>query len=756
MIPGLHLNSIRLRNVLLFKDVEFKFVPGLSVIYGLNQASARTSRNGNAAGKSAIFSQVGETLYENPIVGEKQDALKDGTRTLSMTVNGKRQIVIERAGSKLDVIVDGKSRFRTKPKARKWLSSSLPISEEEYNTYVHLDARIPHPLVMGTSSERKKFFTSFFALDKIDIERKLFQAELTKLGKVRAAYNEVRKEYLAAKERLLPLEKSQQLKTEVKILKSELDDLMAKNTRLQTITQLLTFEKSAAADILALRLALPDGIHVEAFDELYQTTKQNLKDDKADLEQAEAYIEYKRDTRHYQKAYEALSPDAKKLLIKLGAKKARFKCGSASDSLMHLDAQILAAESGIRKAQSDIDKPLPKLPKSEVTESKKELTAGLESLEHQYEHAKKFKAGNCETCGQEVKIKDPKKIKERIQEVEKKLEIIAASLSYSEASEARHLAEIAIIDYRKDLEEAKTRHKKTKRYADLLDEFVNLPKKPQAFDGKKLDAEIKRRMVDEDEALLRVLKFLRPNLDAVIQIEKLTDKQRAASVIADKLQVRINIGHERLSKVNAQLEVDLVVRAGVKRLLKRLKEMKVDLADEPALRLLVDSCSDKGAKRMAIKTISNRLMTEVNKYARFVFPEDYDFSFQWEKSQLAMMVKRKHGKKNLTSDVRKLSGAESKLFTIVLVLALLTFVPLRKRCNVMILDEPASTFSLETLAAFKTLLPILLKIIPTIVLITPRSDERYEEATEFTVVKTKSSITIRKGHPSQIKISSIS
>jgi len=183
--------------------------------------------------------------------------------------------------------------------------------------------------------------------------------------------------------------------------------------------------------------------------------------------------------------------------------------------------------------------------------------------------------------------------------------------------------------------------------------------------------------------------------------------------------------------------------------------MKEELKEEEALRLLVEAYSDKNIKRDAVKAVSSRLMAEVNKYAKSIFPEDFDFEFKWESSKVQLLVNRRYreGKKTkvVTSDVRKLSGAESKLYTFVLVLAHLTFVPARKRSNVLILDEPDSNMSGETTESFKRLLPILNKVIPSIIVITPRTSERYEGAQEFTVLKEKGEARIVKGHPSTVK-----
>jgi ABC-type uncharacterized transport system ATPase subunit len=86
-----------------------------------------------------------------------------------------------------------------------------------------------------------------------------------------------------------------------------------------------------------------------------------------------------------------------------------------------------------------------------------------------------------------------------------------------------------------------------------------------------------------------------------------------------------------------------------------------------------------------------------------------------------------------------------------LVLALLTFVPSNKRSNILILDEPDANFSEETTEAFKKLLPVLLSVIPSIIVITPKTNERYENAHNFTVVKDKGVSTIQKGHPASLK-----
>lgn len=749
MTPGIHITKLHLKDAVLFKDASFEFKPGLTVIYGLNQTNARTSGNGNGAGKSAFFSQPGEILYETPIVGEKQDAVKTGSRLLSAVIKDKK-VSIDRVGTKLNIKVDSKAKkFRTKPLARKWLAKNIPINQEEWNTYVHIDARIPHPLVMGSSTERRRFFTSFFGLDKLDMERKLFTAELAKLGKIRAGYVEVVAEYRNAKEQAIDEKKLKLLKAKIEAYQTELTDLNEKNIRLQAIAQLLNFEISAKVQLKALRAICPDGVDADTFETLIAETKVNLKENKAGLEDAIAWEQYERDILHYTKALNALSADATKLGNKLGMGAARKKCEAASESMRELAEEIHIARSNVKSCDAKIERKIKEVAKTKGNRS--ELLASIDSFRHQYSHAKKFKTGSCETCGQTVKVKNPAELKDKIAELEKQVDAIDAYANYRTALEEQEEAKSDHKEHQASLSELQKKYDALKRYANLCKEFANMPDKPQKFEGRKLEVKVMQRMVDEDREHIQLLAFLHPNLDTILALQKLTEKQRNSGSMASRLQERVNAIHEKLSKLRAKVEINNVVQENVQRLRKHLKAMKAELVNEEALRLLVESYSDKAMKRMAVKAISSRLMTEVNKYSRFVFPEDFEFEFNWDASQLSLLVHRKIGKKKVTSDVRKLSGAESKLFTLVLVLALLTFVPARKRCNCLFLDEPTANFSPETTERFKALLPVLNKVIPSIIVITPRTEERYENAAEWTMVKQSGWASLVAGHPSIIK-----
>jgi len=159
-------------------------------------------------------------------------------------------------------------------------------------------------------------------------------------------------------------------------------------------------------------------------------------------------------------------------------------------------------------------------------------------------------------------------------------------------------------------------------------------------------------------------------------------------------------------------------------------------------------------KRLAIEAISSRLVQTINTYSKMVFPEDYRFEFVWTSSQLSFLCHRMVNVKGKvrpdTSDIRKLSGAESSLFSLVLIIALLSFVPDSRRCNLLILDEATANLSEENQQAMGEILKVMLQIIPSIILVTPRNSEMYEGANNFTVIKENGSSTIVSGHPSTV------
>ncbi len=745
-----HINSFWLHDTILFKNLKFEIPKGLSVIYGLNRTTGPKSMQANGAGKSSAFSSIRETLYEEPMVGLKEDLLKHGTRGVSMTLKDKK-VEIVRKNSKLEIIVNGKPKeFRKKSDGQLWLKKNLPLSSAEFDTYAFLDARVPHPLVMGSSADRKKFFVSAFGLDKIDVERKLFEAELAKLKEVKASYKALRETVDSDKEQLLSKEKRIKLESDVKKLRMELEALQAKASRMQEVNRLLDFERTAYKQLAYFDKFLPDDDDLERFSVKYKHAKQNLEDDKKKLQDARDWADYQKDCRKYEASIKEFSDDARKLLNKKGLKDALRKSKNSRKEYEELKEQKESYERLLAKKPSRPEVlDLSQTPQ----DSRKELRARLDSLEHKLEHAEKFGGGVCDSCGQSVKTVDPKKLKRRIKDVEADLEKWDQIETYKEQEAEYKEWKSRIKEF--DIEQIKEDMAKAKKWARCYKELRDLPTQPKKFKGLRLEIHVMERMVEEDREIISILEFMEPHLDTVRSLRAVTQQQRDKAGLGRKLSDRINEIHELVAKKESRLESNSELLRSLKKRVARMDELKDQLKEEEALKLLVEAYSDKQMKRNAVKVGAARLMKAVNKYAPAVFSEDYKFGFSWESSKVSLTVERKYRKgkkvKVLTSDVRKLSGAESKLFTFLLVFGLLTMTPQHKRSNVLILDEPDAAMSAETTEAFKRLLPILNTVIPSIVVITPRTEQRYEGAREFTVLKRGGEASIVENHPTQIR-----
>jgi DNA repair exonuclease SbcCD ATPase subunit len=744
-------HSIQLRDTGIFKDVRFSVPKGLSVVYGLNRSGGPHSKNSNGVGKSAMFSALSEMLYEEPIVGEKQDRLKAGTRAFSFTsaVTKKKTAVVRSMkgrSEKVNISVDGKDKeFRTPTIAKNYLKKAWPITQEEYNTYVHLDSRVPHPLVMGTTTQRKQFFTSFFGLDRLDAERKLFSAELNKLAKTKVAFQELRAQYNKSKEDLLSPEDLEKYKAKAKSYKAKLEVLQEEFKRIQETVRLIQFAQSAKEQIKTLGVACGGSISEEEFERAVKDNAWELKKVRQDLDEAEQWEQYKRDNAHYVEAYSALSEDTRKA-IKEHGKEVRRVASAKSKELREARSELAEAKATLESLQQETLE-VTKVEKPEGNEE--DISTALRAYKHQLEHAEQFSEGKCETCGQLVKIKDPTILKKRVRLLSAQLQQHKEYREYTVIRKQQRELRVKLDTTGVILKEKKALASSLSGWNTIHEQLANLPRKPKPFEGKKLQIVVLKRMLEEIQERRQLLEFCRPHLETIVAFTKLKTQDIEAAKASDGLHARMNNIQELLSKTQAKLEVHRTIAERQAETRERLVELKTQLKDEEPLRHLVNGYQDKNLKKMAVQAISTRLMQLINKYSRVVFPEDYTFSFEWG-SQISLLVHRKYGKRVLTSDVRKLSGAESKLFTIILVLALLAFVPAHKRCSLLILDEPSANLSREMTQALNDLIPVLLTLIPSVVLITPK-EEIYDGAKPYTVVKKNGLSTIVEGFPASVK-----
>jgi hypothetical protein len=530
-------------------------------------------------------------------------------------------------------------------------------------------------------------------------------------------------------------------KKQVSALRTEFSDI-------QETLRLIQFAQSSVEQIKELKNACGGDITEEAFEELEKQNRFDLKDTAEKLEHAENWEQYQRDSRAYDKAYEGLSPLTKKWLAKYGLDRLRERAGLNYEKRLEISDKLKKLALTMSECKSVMDEGLP--PKISTPE---EDVGDLETLrrayKHQLEHAQKFKQGKCETCGQIVKIKDPEVLRQKLESVVKKLNQHQKAEKYNEARKLQQKAAAGYKAAKSEYVELSAEEERLLKWQKVHREVRDIPEQPKPFKGLKLQLAVCKRMMEEVKDRKSLLQYMRPHLETILEFLSLDKKDVQRARNSEDLNERMNEAQNKWSRVQAKIEIHRTLKDQVLDMRSRLKTMKEQLAEEEPLKHLVQGYQDKNIKKMAIEAISQRLMVLVNKYAQMVLPEKFTFEFVWD-SQIRLLVHRHYGKKVKTSDVRKLSGAESTLFTLILVCALLAFVPSHKRCNVLILDEPAARLSKRLREVFKNMLVILNQLIPSIIVITPH-DEVYEGAHCFTVVKDRrGEATIVEGKPQDI------
>lgn len=710
----------------------FKIKPGLSVIYGLNQTAGKSSKNSNYVGKSLLFSTLAEVLYEEPLVGSKQDRIQTGTQQVILEANNK-VYQITKKNNKYSIkensqLID----YATKTKAADFIKTIWPLSFEEYETFVHIDSRIAHPLVMGSTAIRKDFFTKFFGLDKVDAERKLYLAELSKLKETKKAYDTLKSTLFMLSQNTLSEEELNKLKTKIDKLNTKLDSAKSKLKVLTAKSQLLDLAELIKPVIEQLEI-----LHLSNRDEINALLKKYKH--QAELldeirEQDYAYQSYLKQSKAYKEAVKNLSQTAQQYDYE--------ELDQKRTLLSNYIAQKIIVEKKLDRLgniQKTEEPRKPQLEKDQVIEQYYEYQALVKK-------AKQFEKGICPTCGQEVKDFDYPAILA-------KYETLKAQKSSIEKYEA------LLEEYQENEEQLAEKEKQEQLLANLeekiveLEPFANaakeldhLPKKPEAVDQPRYTSEECNRKAKELVRRTELLEKAKQYIEKIQDYWQLEDKTKPD---IDSLNTKVNEANNKYYQYKSEYEAGKKDLEKLDLIKRDLKDFENQLGDVEPLNILIDLYQDKNLKKKIVQIIGNRLMQLVNRYASQVFTEDYRFELDWSTSQINILCTRNAGKRKLISDVRKLSGAESRLFTIILLLALMSFIPTSKRPNVIIMDEADANLSSETIVSFQKLLVLLLQVVESIIIITPRSEDFYPNATNYTVVRNGTS-RIVEAHPSEL------
>lgn len=705
MSQGLVFHSITLIDFPFFKKQTFVLDSGhINLVLGQNFNGGGSS-NPNGAGKSLFFSQIIEFITDEPIVGVKKDKIRRGTRILEFSKAGKRykvirsfsegreKIVIERNGKDLGI--------RELKAAKEHIDRIIGLSKEELYTFVYLDSQVGHPLIHGDTAVRKNFFVSFFKqFGVLSNFRKLVasQVDLCKSDLVRIDEATSRMQALQAKLPAVPIKKLQARVDELKEESNELSSTIPELIRANDIKEKY-FSIRAKLDSMCLELQIRSAEEV------------------ADKRKAQRYI-----GRELSNEQDVL--DRRNNWDKTNSE--------VSERLLKIESTIDFTKSS-RELTADLEQLADKLSKqlSRLRSAKNKFETATDGLEYTRGQVKKLRhkidhleadSGKCPTCGGDYT--DSSSVAE--------LNLTKSSLG----AETKKIKEykVSIEDLTSEIQDLESSVEKLRSLSSKLEKLLVSVNEYERLKSFKTSRPPKSKYSQEQislglsgvDTVLDQLSSILPMFELKSEWMGVSAETKARLKVLDLTSINQKMLEVSSKLAAASVEYELVssIKSEIGELSDRIGELNSKIDDLDALKVLEGAFSKKGIELILIKSLCASLEQQVNKYSKLIFPEDYTFTFELD-TNFSILVTRVHNNNAETSDVRKLSGAERKLFSLVLLISLLTFVPKSKRTNLLVLDEPTAAMGEDNKASLIRFLPVLQSIIPNIVVITPLDKQDY-------------------------------
>lgn len=675
--------EMKVKGRVLFKDTAtFDFgATGLTVVHGLNLNGGK--RNTNAAGKSLLMSTMQDLLYRDVLVGSRRDRVTEGSVSLEFGKSRDDVYRLVHQRKKLQVHKDGKSlEIREQAEVDKLVKGILPSTIEAYSTLVHLDNRVPHPLIRGESDARKKFFTKFFELDTTDPLKKLVSLDLAEIkssGKLLAD----------KKSRHSHLVENKQNTAELRV---QLKKLNARKTSMQATIDAYQEQAALRQFVTEHKESLESG----SIPDLKSVTKR-MATLQVQIDQAETFSDYSAEFKAWKKAK------------------------AVADAYIE-EHQIVDPQSELaacKRTQQEIE--AYREEEHSLSLEIKRVREALDELEAPEEHAE----GACDKCGAVLtgKLRDQHRKAIEVQ-IAKYNEKKAALKAKGKSLVAKKKALVAPADDAADIEQR----------IQVLRDMPKLASKPERPDGYGEFTENVEELRIELKKLAKLKdKYFWARGDLYAKALSITDLEAFLSEPDPTSQYMKLV--DKISEASVSYEMSKKADTEIAELESFIHESEAAATKVEALTILEKAYGTRGIRKVLINTVCQRLEEVLNSYSKSLLPEDYRFSLEMD-TQFRIEVTRNGA---LPSDVRRLSGAESSLFSLLLWAGLMSFVPKASRPNVLILDELDANMSEETKERFCEFLPKLLGVVEHIVVVTPQSEVRYEDYVQnvkyVTVVK---------------------
>ena len=755
---GLTVESFWLRDIVLFKTARFKFRNGITNIQAVNLN--RPGRGSNYSGKSLLFTSLANAMLNT------EPLLTKNVRTLQKDIFGsaksevgfrvsddRNSYEVVKKKSKTTVSKNGKPQdLRTSALQVSAVQNILKTNEEEFFTLNYVDSRRPSTFQFGTSASRFEFFTNLFRLTDLDETRKWLRQQANILKSDQVLLDRVQselKELGAAKE-------LGDLDQEVKKLLKKQKELHQRSRGVQKERHLLEMYRMYRPlkdkhDVLRKELSCDSPKkEISKIDDRL-TKIESLREKDARIKERgerrkrlqEELASLKLDDRYKEMPLKKLSGILQDIEDVLKA------VGDVSDKppkAIEQPDQATAVKIAQRLKFDNL--PFDKLLK-EVNERLSRIKGKIHSAKEDIQDFDKHFAGHaespCPTCKTVLGEK-------AVRSVHKGFSARIESLSSTKADLVKlgSLCEDMIewMDYEYRLENWRAdqhKLKDTRKYdakalakcANIRSKLDDIPVKIEELFG---DHQKEERQLRKQRERLQKFSHVQKQLEDFKDKDELEDGARLDS---DKLKAEQVDIDRQMDKINARLpkkqaELDRVEEHNKRRksLKKEQHALVVAQQDLPVYEALAEAHSTIGMKQFLVKKIAASVEKNLNHYAKLLYQEPYSFQLVVKDNAFDAIVTRNLDGKNSSSDIRRMSGAESRIFSLAFLLSVLPLIPRSRRLNFLILDEPEVNLDDGMLQIFRdVLLPELNKLIPSIIVISPKDELVTPSCHLITVVK---------------------
>lgn len=741
--------EIRLKKYVLFEDeVQLPLdVSGITIVYGRNLNSGKSSSN--ASGKTLLFSAIPQIRYDSsPQTSEiktraKRDAWDTGTSgELVIEDAGHTYTLskkVEKKSFKYEIYRDGKAaRTRTSDYAKDQFAKVLPWSELEYFTYIHIDSSRPSILRTGSPADRLGFFSEVFHLDSIDTQRRLVKQQLDRIRDQSLIKKEIEQtrqgllDQLAEIDSTFDEDRATALRDKIVKLNRVLSSQHSKNTELQSVYNVAHAYNRVKKICGATRTDIASWLN---------TVSSKIK-------RLEKLLNVSRSWSTYQEALdsyrEAVAERKKALGDLLPESWFEEAAGETENKRIYLanSEQLAALKHEVKELRSKIDEsvtsdPLPVVadPEADLTIYEKRITKREAKLAHTKKMRKSFTThfdgdheASCPVCATTLSQEDQKHLVDAMTEQEdrlsSKIKILQAYVSDLKNSILFRNSKIARTELtlkQRKLDTELVREKASRQILDLRRPVKptkpDTPAPERSFDDIQQEYDQLKKTKNEAEIVLPIADacsiYLSGDSDISSMIEEVTKSIEETEGMLAKLS-------GKWTDIEASIKLAKKLKAEVAKLDARIEETELGSEDGDLWEILYDALGNKGLKTLLVQQIAKHLEVGMNRAAPFLLQERTKFEFIVEGVQFHIIATRKVNGKVRSTDVRNLSGAESRAFSFLVAMAMLPLLPAERRANMLILDEPTANMDQPFVDMFcGQFLPKLCNVVPSIVVISP-------------------------------------